>query len=112
VAHVGLLDQAKSSTTGKSRELQWPTPRANKVQPKITEENRSQLATRKKANLEEEIAGHCGKGSQLATRKKANLEEEIAGHCGKAVGQLNPDWVESLMGLPTGWTDFAFSEME
>ena len=90
VAHVGLLDQAKNSTTGKSRELQWPTPRANKVQPKITEENRS----------------------QLATRKKSNLEEEIAGHCGKAVGQLNPDWVESLMGLPTGWTDFAFSEME
>jgi hypothetical protein len=86
----GLLDQAKSSTSGKSRELQWPTPRANKVQPKITEENRS----------------------QLATRKKANLEEEIAGHCGKAVGQLNPDWVESLMGLPTGWTDFAFSETE
>jgi hypothetical protein len=90
VAHVGLLDQANHSTTGKSRELQWPTPRANKVQPKITEENRS----------------------QLATRKKANLEEEIAGHCGKAVGQLNPDWVESLMGLPTGWTDFAFSETE
>ena len=87
---LGHPDQAKSSTTGKSRELQWPTPRANKVQPKITEENRS----------------------QLATRKKANLEEEIAGHCGKAVGQLNPDWVESLMGLPTGWTDFAFSEME
>jgi hypothetical protein len=86
----GLLDQANHSTTGKSRELQWPTPRANKVQPKITEENRS----------------------QLATRKKANLEEEIEGHCGKAVGQLNPDWVESLMGLPTGWTDFAFSETE
>jgi hypothetical protein len=91
-AHIkgGLLDQANPSTTGKSRELQWPTPRANKVQPKITEENRS----------------------QLATRKKSNLEEEIAGHCGKAVGRLNPDWVESLMGLPTGWTDFDFSEME
>ena len=90
VAHVGLLDQAKISTTGKSRELQWPTPRANKVQPKITEENRA----------------------YLANRKKANLEEEIAGHCGKAVGRLNPDWVESLMGLPKGWTDFDFSEME
>jgi hypothetical protein len=87
----GLLDQANPSTTGRSQgSQQWPTPRANKVQPKITEENRS----------------------QLATRKKANLEEEIAGHCGKAVGRLNPDWVESLMGLPTGWTDFAFSEME
>jgi len=84
VAHVGLLDQANLSTTGKSQgSQQGPTPRANKVQPKITEENRS----------------------QLATRKKANLEEEIAGHCGKAVGRLNPDWVESLMGLPVGWTD-------
>ena len=27
-------------------------------------------------------------------------------------GKLNPDWVEQLMGLPTGWTDFDFSEME
>jgi len=30
----------------------------------------------------------------------------------EAQGKLNPDWVESLMGLPTGWTDFDFSEME
>jgi hypothetical protein len=84
VAHVGLLDQANLSTTGKSQESQqWPTPRANKVHPVITEENRE----------------------QLANRKKANLEEEIAGHCGKAQGKLNPDWVEQLMGLPVGWTD-------
>jgi hypothetical protein len=84
VAHVGLLDQANLSTTGKSQgSQQWPTPRANKVHPVITEENRE----------------------QLANRKKANLEEEIAGHCGKAQGKLNPDWVEQLMGLPVGWTD-------
>jgi hypothetical protein len=89
--HDGLLDQANLSTNGKSQESQqWPTPRANKVHPVITEENRE----------------------QLANRKKANLEEEIAGHCGKAQGKLNPDWVEQLMGLPTGWTDFDFLEME
>jgi hypothetical protein len=23
-------------------------------------------------------------------------------------GQLNPDWVEWLMGVPTGWTDLGF----
>jgi hypothetical protein len=23
------------------------------------------------------------------------------------LGQLNPDWVESLMGFPVGWTDIA-----
>ena len=78
----GLLDQANLSTSGKSQES-WPTPRANKVHPEITDQNRE----------------------QLANRGKANLEEDVAGHCGKATGKLNPDWVEQLMGLPTGWTD-------
>jgi len=27
---------------------------------------------------------------------------------GKSHGQLNPAWVEQLMGLPAGWTDFDF----
>ena len=82
VAHVGLQDRANPNTNGKSQES-WPTPRANKVHPEITEKNRE----------------------HLANRKKANLEEDIAGHCGKATGKLNPNWVEHLMGLPTGWTD-------
>jgi len=60
----------------------WATPRANKVHPEITEDNRD----------------------HLANRNKSNLEEEIAGHCGKATGKLNPRWVETLMGLPIGWT--------
>ena len=77
----GLLDQASTNTSGKSQES-WPTPRANKVHPQITEENRE----------------------HLANRKKFNLEEDIAGHCGKATGKLNPNWVEHLMGLPVGWT--------
>ena len=91
VAYVGLQDQAKLNKSGKPQGSQaWPTPRANKVHPVITEENRE----------------------QLANRNKANLEEDIAGHCGKATGKLNPDWVEQLMGLPTGWTDFDSSAME
>jgi len=89
VAHVGLQDQAKLNTTGKSQES-WPTPRANKVHPEITEKNRE----------------------HLANRKKANLEEDIAGHCGKATGKLNPNWVEHLMGLPAGWTDLGSWETE
>ena len=27
------------------------------------------------------------------------------------VGHLNPDWVEWLMGVPTGWTEYDYSEM-
>ena len=34
----------------------WPTPRANKVHPEITEENRDKLANRNKSNLEEVVA--------------------------------------------------------
>ena len=91
VAHVSLQDQANLSTNGNSQgSQQWATPRANKVHPVITEENRA----------------------HLANRKKSNLEEDIAGHCGKATGKLNPDWVEQLMGLPVGWTDCDFSAME
>ena len=85
VAHVGLQDQANPNTNGKNQES-WPTPRANKVHPEITEKNRE----------------------HLANRKKANLEEDIAGHCGKATGKLNPNWVEHLMGLPAGWTDLGY----
>jgi hypothetical protein len=70
--HGSLGSQVKS----------WATPRANKVHPEITEDNRD----------------------HLANRNKSNLEEEIAGHCGKATGKLNPRWVETLMGLPIGWT--------
>jgi hypothetical protein len=85
----GHQDQVNPSTSGKSQES-WPTPRANKVHPEITEENRD----------------------HLANRKKSNLEEDIAGHCGKATGKLNPNWVEHLMGLPAGWTDLGSWETE
>ena len=87
----GPQDPANISTNGKSQgSQQWATPRANKVHPVITEENRE----------------------HLANRNKSNLEEEIAGHCGKAQGKLNPDWVEQLMGLPVGWTDVGSWAME
>lgn len=69
--------------------LFWPTPKANKVHPMITEQNRK----------------------KLSSRNKANLEEVIAGNCGKATGQLNPAWVEWLMGYPMGWTELKDSEM-
>lgn len=80
---LGLPALANHSTDGSRQEL-WATPRvqmANRLQ-EITEDNRD----------------------HLANRNKSNLEEEIAGHCGKATGKLNPRWVETLMGLPIGWT--------
>ncbi len=39
--------------------------------------------------------------------QQSNCLEAMArtGRLGKTTGQLNPTWVEWLMGLPTGWTD-------
>jgi DNA (cytosine-5)-methyltransferase 1 len=67
----------------------WPTPRANKVIPRITDKNRE----------------------KLANRNKSNLEEEVAGYCGQATGSLNPMWVEWLMGYPAEHTDLKHWEM-
>ena len=53
----------------------WPTPRANKPEGYSSAEFRPTLA-------------------QTATGKEKPLH-----------GQLNPAWVEQLMGFPVGWTD-------
>ena len=45
----------------------WPTPRANKVHPTITEENREKLANRNKSNLEEVVAVLAGWTTPSAT---------------------------------------------
>jgi hypothetical protein len=45
---------------------------------------------------------------------KSQLDQTKSNTNGKPLVslKLNPDWVEQLMGLPIGWTDFDFSEME
>ena len=45
-----------------------------------------------------------------ATRNKGNLEEVVAEKENLTSGQLNPTWVEWLMGYPLGWTDLKDSE--
>ena len=76
-----LAEQVQYGTA--TADMMWPTPRANKVIPMITDKNRE----------------------KLANSNKSNLEEEVAGHCGQATGSLNPTWVEWLIGYPAGYTD-------
>jgi len=58
----------------------WPTPRANKVE---------------------------GYSSE---RFKPTLAQAVTGQKKPLGGQLNPTWVEWLMGFPIGWTDLERSE--
>ena len=60
----------------------WPTPRANES----TESRETQAARQARG-----------------TKASKNLTAEVGG------GQLNPTWVEWLMGWPLGWTDCAAS---
>jgi DNA-cytosine methyltransferase len=55
----------------------------------------------------------CNREEQGESSKqnKSNLEEVVAGHCGKQTGSLNPMWVEWLMGYPAGHTDLKDWEM-
>ena len=74
IAVHGLPAQESSSMDGSRREL-WGTPR-------------SSIRAEMKHSVD---------------RGKSNLEEQ-AGSSIKGGGRLNPRWVETLMGLPIGWT--------
>ena len=117
--HGWNLNAAVTDSLSPEPHRLWPTPRANKVHPVITEENREKLANRNKSNLEEVVAGRmwptpraseykdCGPvGSKSHTHMKDRRYLcALAKGQGKVYGQLNPTWVEWLMGYPEGWTE-------
>ena len=71
-------------------------------------------------SLTDFVRGDQGEGRQVATpdancwkggNRKAQLTDPSYGIL-PTTGQLNPTWVEWLMGFPTGWTDLEPSETE
>jgi hypothetical protein len=88
VVAYGLPAPEKSSTNGKSQES-WPTPRATES----TESTESM----------ETILDRRERTGQGAVNLTAVINQR---------GKLNPNWVESLMGLPTGQTALDYSVME
>tara|TARA_R110000765_G_scaffold112796_1_gene205025 strand:- start:883 stop:1314 length:432 start_codon:yes stop_codon:yes gene_type:complete len=74
----------------------WGTPKE--------QDSRAANTDRGKHNLGEQVHG-MHNGQQDPTKNNTNGKNPVS-------LKLNPSWVEQLMGLPTGWTDFDFSEME
>lgn len=94
----------------------WPTPRANEYKDTLQSVPPSRLKDLGKCNLTQKIAMElmfatpCARDYRTGQRKRYdnpgranNLNDQIA-------GQLNPKWVEWLMGFPIGWTDLNASE--
>lgn len=102
----------------------WPTPRANKVSgyssegygktlPQSVDEEEAALWRTPDANAsrgpssEERYAWKKEKGMPISINDQVKHE----GNAGQS-GQLSPDWVETLMGFPLGWTDLECEEPE
>ena len=96
---LGQHDQASSSTNGKSLES-WPTPQTSDY-------NAAADPTRKdhRTQLRDVETNHLPRGREHGGPQ----DQESRSTSGKSHA-LSPDWVEQLMGLPTGWTDCDYSE--
>ena len=98
-----------------SRKL-WPTPRANKIGGSTSEGYglclQEAVNWGRDTKLWRTPDAHCDRGPSLEERMKWKQENKMpvsindqVQHEGKRKGQLNPDWVEALMGFPVGWTN-------
>jgi len=85
----------------------WPTPRHGNPGSRPNEKGGKVLA--EEAKKWPTARSAIGMGMKLTEnmadlRHKKYLETEVAHEQGGCGGQLNPDWVEWLMGWPIGWS--------
>ena len=89
----------------------WPTPRANEYKDTLQSVPPSRQKDPGKCNLTQRVAMErlfttpCAADAQGShgENNHRSLRTDVA-------GQLNPTWVEWLMGFPQGWTDLNASE--
>lgn len=88
----------------------WPTPRANEYKDTLKSVPPSRKKDPGKCNLTQRVAMElfttpCAADAQGSHggNNHRSLRTDVA-------GQLNPTWVEWLMGFPPGWTDLNASE--
>lgn len=111
------LVPSKPRTGGTDAPL-WPTPKASDCKGSGPRGSKSAEHNLKKRNLKGVVmyptpttgAGLCGgtgNYNQLKALEEVGeiTEEERKSMAARNGGQLNPDWVEAMMGFPPGWTE-------
>ena len=101
-----LMCQAYEDASAEAKAKLFPTPRANEYKDTLQSVPPSRQKEPGKCNLTQAIALEklyttpCAADSQGSTggNNHRSLRTDVA-------GQLNPTWVEWLMGFPIGWTD-------
>ena len=113
LSELGTDDQGYSSPASQM----WPTPTARDckganslkhlTQPKTPGNNHH---VRQLANAVKLFATPCARDYRTGQRKRYENPARANNINDQAGGQLNPTWVEWLMGFPLGWTDLNASE--
>lgn len=95
----------------------WPTPRANDGKKRgnfdtTNPRNGLPAAVKRYMTPTASIGTKCGGRHNGRADTLASQVAELEGLEVSSTGQLNPLWVEWLMGWPAGWTDYGALEMD
>ena len=107
----GSPDHPKRGTTLGGAVRQWPTPTASDSQGGAREMDGKRGRALK--DLPQQMWPTPTANEDAAGTPNGNMQRMLGNHPGVrgttpqewSAGQLNPTWVEWLMGLPLGWTD-------
>lgn len=88
----------------------WPTPRANEYKDTLQSVPPSRLKDPGKCNLTQRVAMKLFTTPCAADAQGTHGGDNHRSLRTDVAGQLNPTWVEWLMGFPPGWTDLNASE--
>ena len=88
----------------------WPTPRANEYKDTLQSVPPSRLKDPGKCNLTQRVAMKLFTTPCAADAQGTHGGDNCRSLRTDVAGQLNPTWVEWLMGFPPGWTDLNASE--
>ena len=105
--HHGPRQEAQSSTHGSHQESRWATPTARDwkgPQGRAYKNQSLDLPAQAWATpTARDYKGFYPKWCQESESKRTRSQLPDQAHRGTYKGQLNPRWVETLMGLPVGW---------